>query len=168
MGQLQLRATDLQRLSRLGIKDVREKCARANARVNERLVRSTEETLEETRQLIGQGKEVDWTIDMARRSLSAQRKNIDQKDRRQESDFLAAQTMLEELRRARHDLSQDLRQKTVLLNISESCRKVNPQRASVKQRRRPNTAGSIGSSSRRYRMLHAHMLPSLANGDLTR
>jgi hypothetical protein len=156
--QFQDKAAELRRLSQDKVREVKAKCARANFRTNERLTKSTEHNLEVTRSLIDQGKEVDYTIDMARRSLAAQRKNIHNK--KQEDEFQTAQNMLEELRQAKQDLTEQLRQKTVLLNISENCRKVTPVRCSVKPR--PSTApGEIrGSKSRK--------LPAIANGDLTR
>lgn len=166
--QLKERAETLRGTSQKLIKDVREKCSRATARVKERLAKFNENALEVTRQLIGQGKEVDWTIDMARRSLDAQKKNMHVCDKKQEMDYQRAKDMLDELKKSRADLSHDLRQKTLSLNISESCRKVIAQRAKdpSKERQRPFTAGSI--RKKREGKNDANTLPSLGNGDLTR
>lgn len=166
--QLRERAETLRETSQKVIKDVREKCNRATARVKARLTKFNESALEVTRQLIGQGKEVDWTIEMARRSLDAQKKNLHICNRAQEMDYQRAKDMLDELRKSRVDLSHDLRQKTLSLNISESCRKVIAQRAKdpSKELQRASSAGSC--RKKREGKNDPHTLPSLANSDQTR
>lgn len=146
--QLEDVAAQLRRQSKLLIFRVKDECARAQVRVDLRLVKRTEETLEVTKKLIGQAKEVDYTIESAQRSLLASHKFLDKKDKGQEVHYQSSLKVLEELKRSRSDLSQDLRKKTILLNTSEACRKVTPCVASSPPparlvKARPGSAGTI-------------------------
>merc|ERR1711904_449466 len=107
---------------------------------------------------------------MGRRSLTAQKKNIDFHNNKQEAEYQTAQRMIEDLKESREDIKRQLHQKTILLNISENCRKVTAQRCSVRQR--PSTApGDTRPGRKSHSLTHKNtlpMLPSIDNGDLTR
>jgi len=146
--QLEDVAGQLRRQSKLLIFRVKDECGRAQVRVESRLTKRTEETLEVTKKLIGQGKEVDYTIEAAQRSLLANHKFLDKKDKGQEFHYQSSLKVLEELKRSRSDLTTDLRKKTILLNTSEACRKVTPCVASSPPparlvKARPGSAGTI-------------------------
>lgn len=125
--QLEEIAAQVRGRSRAVIIRVRDECTQAVNRVEKRLTKRVEDTMTVTKQLIGQGKEVDYTIIAAERSLNANKKFIDKKDRNQGATFNAGENFLDQLKRSRRELSHDLRQKTILLNTSEACRKVTPQ-----------------------------------------
>lgn len=145
--QLEDVAGQLRRQSKLLIFRIKEECARAQVRVESRLVKRTEETLEVTKKLIGQGKEVDYTIEAAQRSLLANHKFLDKKDKGQENHYQSSLKVLEELKRSRSDLTHDFRKNSILLNSCEACRKVTPCVASspppARLIKRPCSAGTI-------------------------
>lgn len=151
--QLEDHAAHLRKKAKSSIIRCRDECDRAVKRVMTRLPKLTEQTLEVTKQLITQGKEVDYTLVSAQRSLSANQKFLDAKDRKQGATYQAAENMMAELRRSRSQLSHDLRVKTILLATSEACRKVTPQTASSPPpaalvRPRPSTATGARTRAR--------------------
>lgn len=143
--QLEEKAAELRNQSKQCISKMRAECTEANKRVEKRLTKRTEQTLAVTKQLIGQGKEVDYTIMQAERSLSLNHKFLDKRDQKQQQTYQATQDMMNELRRSRSQVSHDLRQRTILLTTSEACRKVTAQVAASpppdRLVRRPATTG---------------------------
>jgi len=171
--RLEEEAKQLRKRAKSCISCIRDECVRANVRVEERLVKRTEETTMVTKKLIGQGKEVDYTILSTQRSLTLNKKIADMKDQKTVKSFSQAENTLAELMRSRQDLSSDLRSKTILLSTSEACRKVTPQTASSPAAKRPNTAQ--GATRTRPRgTSHSQSTPSLPaltptsqNGNMT-
>jgi hypothetical protein len=166
--QLEEDAARLRSRAKACISRVRDECNKAIHRVESRLTARTEQTLNVTKQLIGQGKEVDYTILMAQRQLTQNKKNIDPKDRAQCKNYQATLDMVDMLKRSRADLQQDLGHKTLLLRTSESCRKVTPQVA-ASPGKRPTTApvpdktrGRTRTSSNMSKSSSTPVLPQLA------
>jgi len=160
--QLEDEASQLRRQAKSCICCIRDECTQAKLRVEKNLTKRTEQTSEVTKRLIGQGKEVDYTIIQAQRSLQIQKKSFDSKDRKTGANFESAENTLQELMQSRQDLKRDLHAKTILLSTSEACRKVTPQTASSPAARpRPSTATGVRTNnSRRQRMGSAHSTTS--------
>jgi len=144
--QLEEEANKLRTKAKGCISGIRNECNRANARVEERLNKRAESTSLVTKKLISQGKEIDFAIIQAHRTLEQNRKIMNSKDRKTAANYKAAEDLLNDLRRTRQELKHDLQQKNVLLTTSEACRKVTPQVAAspaAKRLQRPATAGSV-------------------------
>merc|ERR1712106_1194863 len=122
--QVEAEASKLRKTAKACMRYIGDECTRANLRVEKHLTERTAQASEVTKKLIQQGKEADGAIMQAQRSLQMSKKFFDGNDKQSASNFLSAKNALQVLAQARQDLSEDLRQKTILLNTSEACRKV--------------------------------------------
>lgn len=96
-----------------------------HAQIEELLALSTQSLGDLGRRLKGQAKEVDGTTRMAERSLGEiKKKNLTKGDREGAKKVSALEGLVADLRVTRDALQEDIRNKAVLLDIDERCRKV--------------------------------------------
>jgi len=96
-----------------------------HAQIEELLSQSTRSLGDLGKRLKGQAKEVDVTTRMAERSLGEiKKKNLTKGDAQGAKKVEALETLVSDLRITRDALQDDIRNKGVLLDIDERCRKV--------------------------------------------
>jgi len=96
-----------------------------HAQLEEHLSLSTSSLGDLGKRLKGQAKEVDVTTRMAERSLGEiKKKNLTKGDKLGTAKVAALEALVSDLRVTRDALQEDIRNKSVLLDIDERCRKV--------------------------------------------
>jgi len=107
------------------VKKFRNEFMQVHAQLEELLSLSTSSLGDLGKRLKGQAKEVDVTTRMAERSLGEiKKKNLTKGDKLGASKVAALESMVGDLRLTRDALQEDIRAKSVLLDIDERCRKV--------------------------------------------
>lgn len=107
------------------IKRFHSEFVQVHAQLEELLSLSTHTLGDLGKRLKGQAKEVDVTTRMAERSLGEiRKKNLTKGDNQGAKKVEALESLVSDLRVTRGALQEDIRNKSVLLDIDERCRKV--------------------------------------------
>lgn len=151
---LEERVTQITVLSSNDIKKFKAQYAQGHHALEEQLAKSTSSLDDLGKRLKWQAKEVDTTTRMAERSLGEiKKKNLTKGDSVAAFKVAALETVVDDLRMTRTHLQNDIRNKSVLLDIDERCRKV-------------TTTGEklfTDSDSRKAALRKAGSAPSLMN-----
>lgn len=132
-----------------------EQCTRAKARAEDFLAKRTLESESAAKALRRQAQEVDYTIDVAERSLEKTSKRLHGREKAcRVANLDKTQFMLQELRDTRQQIKTEIHRKFEMQRIDESCRKVTTQAASAEDlfasgsRRMPMSRPATASAGR--------------------